>query len=36
MEHKNLQYACPMHPEVIKDTPGKCLKCGMDLIPLKK
>ena len=23
-----------MHPEVIKDAPGKCPKCGMDLIPL--
>jgi P-type Cu2+ transporter len=22
-----------MHPEVIKDAPGKCPKCGMDLIP---
>ena len=28
------QYTCPMHPEVIKDAPGKCPKCGMDLIPL--
>jgi len=25
------QYTCPMHPEVISDTPGKCLKCGMNL-----
>lgn len=24
-----------MHPEVIKDAPGKCPKCGMDLVPLK-
>lgn len=23
-----------MHPEVIRDKPGKCPKCGMDLIPL--
>lgn len=29
-------YTCPMHPEVIKDAPGKCPKCGMDLIPLKE
>ncbi len=36
MEHKHerKQYTCPMHPEVIKDAPGKCPKCGMDLIPL--
>ena len=34
MEHQ--QYTCPMHPEVIKDAPGKCPKCGMGLIPLTK
>ena len=26
------QYTCPMHPEVVKETPGKCPKCGMDLV----
>lgn len=26
------QYTCPMHPEVIQDKPGKCPKCGMDLV----
>ena len=36
MEHKKLQYTCPMHPEVVKEVPGKCPKCGMDLIPLNK
>jgi P-type Cu2+ transporter len=25
-----------MHPEVIKDAPGKCPKCGMELVPLTK
>lgn len=25
-------YTCPMHPEVISDKPGKCPKCGMDLV----
>lgn len=29
---KNL-YTCPMHPEVISDAPGRCPKCGMDLVP---
>ena len=30
------QYTCSMHPQVIKDEPGKCPYCGMVLIPLKK
>lgn len=25
-------YTCPMHPEVTADKPGKCPKCGMDLV----
>lgn len=25
-------YTCPMHPEVISDKPGRCPKCGMDLV----
>jgi hypothetical protein len=29
-------YTCPMHPEVISDQPGKCPKCGMDLVPLNE
>jgi Cu(I)/Ag(I) efflux system membrane fusion protein len=24
---------CPMHPEVRSNSPGKCPKCGMDLVP---
>ena len=24
-----------MHPEVIRDAPGKCPRCGMDLVPVK-
>jgi rubrerythrin len=28
-------YTCPMHPEIAEDKPGKCPKCGMDLV-LKK
>jgi YHS domain-containing protein len=25
-------YTCPMHPEVMQKGPGKCPKCGMDLV----
>ncbi|MFZ5535349.1 MAG: heavy metal translocating P-type ATPase [Patescibacteria group bacterium] len=32
----NQQYTCSMHPEVIKDAPGTCPKCGMILVPLEK
>lgn len=27
-------YTCPMHPEVVRDHPGSCPKCGMALEPL--
>ncbi|HEX3850586.1 MAG TPA: heavy metal-binding domain-containing protein, partial [Polyangiaceae bacterium] len=26
-------FTCPMHPEVHRRVPGKCPKCGMDLVP---
>jgi len=29
-------YQCPMHPEVISSKPGKCPKCGMDLVARSK
>ena len=29
------KYTCPMHPEVISEKPGKCPKCGMNLVPVK-
>ena len=25
-------WSCPMHPDVTSDAPGKCPKCGMDLV----
>ena len=31
LEGKQL-YTCSMHPEIIRDKPGKCPICGMDLI----
>ena len=29
------KWISPMHPEVIKDGPGKCDVCGMDLVPIE-
>jgi hypothetical protein len=29
-------YVCPMHPEVTSGTPGRCPKCGMNLVPTKQ
>jgi Cu(I)/Ag(I) efflux system membrane fusion protein len=26
------KFICPMHPEVVKDRPGQCDVCGMDLV----
>jgi FtsP/CotA-like multicopper oxidase with cupredoxin domain len=28
-------YACPMHPDVIQDEPGRCPKCGMKLLAIE-
>ena len=30
----NVQYTCPMHPEIIRDEPGACPICGMALEPM--
>ena len=29
-------YTCPMHPEIVSNTPGTCPICGMDLIKKEK
>jgi hypothetical protein len=35
-QDKNAQvktlYTCPMHSEIVQDKPGKCPKCGMNLV----
>jgi Cu2+-exporting ATPase len=33
MEQHN-KYTCPMHPEIVQEEPGRCPKCGMDLVPV--
>ncbi len=37
MEHQHTiqKYTCPMHPQIIRDEPGKCPLCGMTLEPMK-
>lgn len=30
--NQNVTYLCPMHKEYISSQPGKCPKCGMDLV----
>jgi Cu(I)/Ag(I) efflux system membrane fusion protein len=27
-------YTCTMHPEIKRDKPGKCPKCGMELVKM--
>lgn len=26
-------YSCPMHPDVVREAPGRCPRCGMTLLP---
>src|SRR5688572_2053249 len=28
------KFTCPMHPEIVRDGPGSCPKCGMALEPM--
>ena len=32
----SMDYTCTMHPEVTSNKPGKCSKCGMDLVKKDK
>ncbi len=33
-EPQGATFTCPMHPEVVRDAPGACPKCGMALEPM--
>jgi Cu+-exporting ATPase len=30
---QRVEWTCPMHPEIVRDAPGSCPKCGMALEP---
>lgn len=34
-QEEELQYTCPMHPQIVQDKPGDCPICGMKLVPLR-
>lgn len=34
-EAKVAAYHCPMHPQIVKDGPGACPICGMDLVAIE-
>lgn len=29
---ETVKYTCPTHPDIVKDMPDKCPKCGMQLV----
>ena len=31
-KHLDIKYVCPMHPQIVRDSPGTCPICGMDLV----
>lgn len=33
IDKKATTYTCPMDPDVVSDEPGRCPKCGMNLVP---
>jgi hypothetical protein len=35
MQKDSVYYTCTMHPEVRLNSPGKCPKCGMELVKTK-
>lgn len=35
-KHATKKYTCTMHPDVVMNKPGKCPKCGMNLVEKKE
>jgi Cu(I)/Ag(I) efflux system membrane fusion protein len=36
VKHTDPRYVCPMHPQIIRDEPGSCPICGMDLVQVNQ
>jgi len=36
LKHMSAEYRCPMHPDIVRDEPGKCPVCGMDLVKVEQ
>ncbi len=34
-KHLDPKYVCPMHPQIVRDKPGSCPICGMDLVAME-
>ena len=34
-KHADPLYRCPMHPDVVRNEPGECPICGMDLVKVE-
>ncbi len=32
LKHQDPKYVCPMHPQIVRDEPGTCPICGMNLV----
>lgn len=35
LKHQDPSYVCPMHPQIVKNEPGNCPICGMNLVEKK-
>jgi Cu(I)/Ag(I) efflux system membrane fusion protein len=36
IKHTNPKYRCPMHPQIVRDEPGQCPICGMNLVKVEE